>query len=83
MIINRLTPRKVNAYAFILVSILVRAFIYKLHKLSQKLELIRIRTFSNNRRKNIHRDLYTLGILKNSAAKLLEYIAYMDSKNVI
>ena len=38
MIINRLTPRKVNAHALILVSILVRAFIYKLHKLSQKLE---------------------------------------------
>ena len=35
MIINRLTPRKANAYALILVSILRRAFIYQLHKLSQ------------------------------------------------
>ena len=32
MIINRLTPKKVNAYALILVSILVRAFIYQLNK---------------------------------------------------
>ena len=46
MIINRLTARKVNAYALILVNILVRAFI-------SKLEYIRIRTFINNRRKNI------------------------------
>ena len=35
MIINRLTPRKVNAYALVLISILVREFIYQLHKLEK------------------------------------------------